>query len=775
MAMSKAQLYRETFEAALEFQALRPWESFDDQVCFPVRVPGSPHLRFLSVMGSGGHEYGLMVYRGPDAGPKLFEMVAGAAMDDGVADSMDMVSFGMSPLHEIPTQGREFLRAAKVSAHRTDLVPLFIAKDSGKHARALSRDEVGEMLMILRGLAKALKQGLLVPSPIEPGAPIREYTFGGDPGDPEISVADGVFPAVPRDASAIVAFPGDLGNLPRLSTSWVVGYPVLPISIDGVERTVRSLMVADLEDGYLLSGEIPERLDLQGAIAILRGTFKGKNYRKQKGLPRAVAFADRELHDAFAPTLAGLGVTCSYEPGHPLLEDVKESMSEWLRSGKTIPGAAPATVSAESGISAAVPAPDDLEGWKRADYHISKRLGETFFAGRKPPKLALARYFGTASAGSKLFEDPSRESVAGAFFGWAAMGYRSAEDRPTAAEKLLGGSLPEAERRILVGRCAARPSIFRIAAIDHGRNLILEDLLFGGSVVIADRLLSESAGPGYCIIGIVYPAGDFHFLLMTGPPLVSEEVLGAMRHLEEQGLDPSPEGISRTSHLFGRLWSWLERERARRPRVPQMVNFDGDPLEMHTAYFSVTDEAAARAALAKRPDLSFDSDGNSGSWQPPDSQRADRMPGGKVTAGSVRFESGQLVFETNSAERYRKARRWLDKIPGISFTSLEAKSLESIAAETEASPRQRAPLATPAPEELEQAQRMLDVHYMKWLDEKIPALGGKTPREACRTEKGRREVTLMIRTYPDPGGMAGIHVPRARMFKALGLQDAEVP
>jgi hypothetical protein len=33
----------------------------------------------------------------------------------------------------------------------------------------------------------------------------------------------------------------------------------------------------------------------------------------------------------------------------------------------------------------------------------------------------------------------------------------------------------------------------------------------------------------------------------------------------------------------------------------------------------------------------------------------------------------------------------------------------------------------------------LELHYTSWMDEKIPALGGKTPRQTIRTAESRRD------------------------------------
>jgi len=773
MELSKAQLYRETYQAALDFDALRLWESFDDLVCFPVRVPGSPHLWYAAIMGAGGQEYGLAVYRGDDAGAIILETVSGAGMDDGLADSMNILSMGMSPLHEIPPAGREFLRAAKVSPKRVDRVPLFIAKDPGKHARALSRAEVANMLMILRGLDKAHRSGVLAASPVEAGAATREYAFSGDPRDPEIEIRDGQFPVGERARSSLVASPGSLGALPRLPTSYVVGYPVSPAGIEGRDETLRILVVADLADGRVLQGTIPEPPSLEGAVALLNRIFQGRNLPKQRGLPRTVVFTDRDLHDAFAPALASFGVSCSHEPGHPLMEELKGSLYEWLRSSGGDPGTSPGTSSAAATGGEVVPADDDLPAWKEVNRRLGERLVKAFMVGRRPSDRAVAAYFGTSRVGWRFLEGESRESVVGAFFEWSVQHYRSADDRPTAMERLLEAPLPEAQRRLLHDRHKAHPSIYKIAAIERGVSLVFEDVLFGGSAVVHDRLLSESAEVGYCLIGCTYPAGGFTFLVITGPPLGTGEVLPALRYLEGQGLEATPEGIGATSHLFGRLWSWLERERAARPRVPRMVNFDGDPLLMHTARYAVTDETAARQALRARPDLEANEGDGSYVWQVPPAKAASRMPGdGPVSGARLQFEGGELILETNSAERFQKVRAWLDLVPGLRFVHVQTQSPEEMAqAAADAPRREKAPPAPPSPVALAAAQRMLDEHYLKWIDAKIPALGDRTPRELCRTEKGRREVAVMIRTMSEPGGMPGLRVPRGKLFAALGLQE----
>ena len=57
----------------------------------------------------------------------------------------------------------------------------------------------------------------------------------------------------------------------------------------------------------------------------------------------------------------------------------------------------------------------------------------------------------------------------------------------------------------------------------------------------------------------------------------------------------------------------------------------------------------------------------------------------------------------------------------------------------------------------------------------LPVLGGKTPRQACQTEPGRRKVATLIRTIPQPVGNTevNIEVPREEMLRLLGLESQQ--
>jgi hypothetical protein len=150
-------------------------------------------------------------------------------------------------------------------------------------------------------------------------------------------------------------------------------------------------------------------------------------------------------------------------------------------------------------------------------------------------------------------------------------------------------------------------------------------------------------------------------------------------------------------------------------------------------------------------------------------------PEATLLRARIEFVGDELVLTVNSAKRLTTARGWLEKLPGVAFRNVTTRRLDEPAKDRPLDERISKPQPVEmTPELTASVQEMMNKHYMAWLDMPLPVLGGKTPRQACRTPDGRRQVTMLIRTTPDPMGPAPVRVPRQAMLQELGL-DAEPP
>nr|MDP2497424.1 hypothetical protein [Candidatus Palauibacterales bacterium] len=81
--------------------------------------------------------------------------------------------------------------------------------------------------------------------------------------------------------------------------------------------------------------------------------------------------------------------------------------------------------------------------------------------------------------------------------------------------------------------------------------------------------------------------------------------------------------------------------------------------------------------------------------------------------------------------------------------------------------------ALPPGVETELVHRVLDRHYREWPDEPVPALGGRTPREAVEEGAGRERVAVLLRSFEE---MEESKPPGERydfgwLWKELGIED----
>lgn len=767
--MERKDLIHDVLQAVGQFNDRQLWKRFTNRHCVGLRVPARNDALLGVVMGGGGQEYGLSLFRGPGAGSCVEALGdAEGPGDDALADA-DLLGFSMDRFDHLPAEGQGLLREAGMYPRHDQSVPSFIAKPPGYRPRLPQDAEFDLLRQVLRGLVEADRKQLLKPAWLDDECGVCILTLGGSREAPVVSATRAPWPRAEMSYRSPTAAP-DLRGLPQLDATWQAGLLPMPAGIEGDEQVPRLLLVA--EEGAEGQNErvlqalpvMPDQFEqaIQGMVDI----FRGRGPEHEKGLPREILFSSRKLCSAMAAILSPLGVGCVYQPNLPLLREIAADFFAHMDDSL----AADAKKRRATGSrNTPVPAPDDLVGWKEADRELAERFAEHLEQKALWSVRAAKRYFGAEDI-QRFFEQHRQQLVILAYAAWAALHYRATKTSRTHAEKLLARGLPEAQALLLQARIASYPSLYRVGRHDPQAGTIdLEDVLLSGTVTVHDRMMAENIDDNVFLAARVFTAGRFHFLDPAGPPLGMGMGSEAVAFLQESGLELTPAGLRRDAHKLGWLWDWSDQW-ASRWKSMRLANMDGDELLWHTASFSVTDLAETRRAMLARADIE-QVEGEEFLWTQKIGRAAKTM-GGPVHLGRLELLGEELLLTVNSAPRLAKARQWLEKLPGVVFRNVTTRPWDEAEKDRPLDER----IAPPEPVEITPdlaaaLQQMMDKQFMGWLDTPLPVLHGQTPRQACRTPAGRQQVTLLIRTMADPMGPVPVHVPRRAMLQALGLND----
>lgn len=172
--------------------------------------------------------------------------------------------------------------------------------------------------------------------------------------------------------------------------------------------------------------------------------------------------------------------------------------------------------------------------------------------------------------------------------------------------------------------------------------------------------------------------------------------------------------------------------------LPEMVNRDGAPLVYSETRFPVLREDTT--AIAARLDAAA-------AWErgSPDEDVWVWLRESDAIDGTLELKSGALTLVTNSVDRAERGTHELQALLGdvvgspMSLLQTPEQLLANQARDDGGYKRER--LNDIDPEiEAEILQKTLDAHYRRCLDESIPALGNKTPRQCSRSKQGRKKL-----------------------------------
>lgn len=305
-----------------------------------------------------------------------------------------------------------------------------------------------------------------------------------------------------------------------------------------------------------------------------------------------------------------------------------------------------------------------------------------------------------------------------------------------------------ADQRRYIAQLAERPlRLYTVTDVRRGEGLTLVDALDADALplVVQERAGSESARPGMLIGCRVMTVGEHLELSGAIYPFSMLAAAGALAdaraaHDAEVHPDDRP-------YMLGRAVAraWLRQMLMPAP-MPQMVDASsGEPLLLVTDHYQVLDERALTDALAACEDVDPDTGGG---W----TRSRDDEDGLTRSLATIRRgkQADRIEVFCRTQRLADEGREWLEKAAGGAVHHL-AREITDPRGALSRSDRAVAPPAPALPPELfaEAIEKMLLRSYANWADEPIPALGGKTPRQATQSRGGLERVKGLLRSYED--------------------------
>jgi SEC-C motif/Antitoxin Xre/MbcA/ParS C-terminal toxin-binding domain len=321
------------------------------------------------------------------------------------------------------------------------------------------------------------------------------------------------------------------------------------------------------------------------------------------------------------------------------------------------------------------------------------------------------------------------------------------------AELLLGrgGPLFSAEQRQWLERLTStRLGLYEVADVVPGESLLLKDILFPqqAPVLVRERTGSRDAVKLDLIAARILPVDEHHELsgaVYTIPRHRSFDLIAELRH-ELQGLAPNDAEVKEVlSVIIPAYWlQWFIRPF----EIPQIVDHStGEPLLLITDYYRVENWVALEQALSAEADIEGShSDGWARLFEGTDGLLRSRL---SIDPGRSRPDWVQVSYRT---QKYAdEGRPWFEAVAGAAAVFVSREIVDPKGRLSQLPPGEVSETAATAKrppegmgEVIEERIRQL---YADWADQPLPALDGRTPREAIQTSEGLEQVKFLLHTY----------------------------
>jgi hypothetical protein len=308
-------------------------------------------------------------------------------------------------------------------------------------------------------------------------------------------------------------------------------------------------------------------------------------------------------------------------------------------------------------------------------------------------------------------------------------------------------------------------SFYEIQETQPGRGYRLKDILRGTVSDVIEKKGSETARQGDILFARVAQMDSIAMLIGCGTVLIPPKMKPELIRFRQWLLESDDPITSRTLYeydleirelYFDIFYSLM--------RPPELQNTDGDPLNFHTIYYEIDSPdlvfelLKVLAEISSETELRETADQNESGriiraevpWSRQGQNKTAAMD--NTVLGQLAIDEHRLTVEVNSARRAEIIRAEIETRLGkhARYITTEIQSPESMlktARERDGDmtiPDSDQEKLMQMPEVREQMDKMLSAHWKNWIDEKIPALGHMTPRQAVKDPDGRESVEALL-------------------------------
>lgn len=399
---------------------------------------------------------------------------------------------------------------------------------------------------------------------------------------------------------------------------------------------------------------------------------------------------------------------------------------------------------------------------------------------------AVAEAWGEFSLWSDVPLDPESEpEVETAFIPWFVFNWipdntevDEAEHYPELQVALhylekVGSRISSFERRFIEEICSQPYSFFVVTDVEPGNGMSLRDLFLGRELYVHERQATQTLGRGSIVYSRVMTMDGNSIMVGCAPTVIPASYLHDFIDMRENLAKKLPvidRAVLQEYDVELRTIYHDIRHELHNPPLPQLHDTDGDPLQLTKLHYALKCspaealDALATLALVRQADeltheAVFDRRGNLVSMEFPWLRKGNKQHAGweNTVLGHIVIDSERLTIDVNSQERAeaikRKITRRLSRRATFRHAVIQSseKMLEGMANSPPDSGRGAARQSSEAlqalPEVQDKLREMAAQHWNAWLDTALPALKGKTLREAAKTASGRERLEALFMQF----------------------------